>query len=189
MRRLSKFLLIILTAVLFLPACDGGIGVEREILGTWESEGSLFEPSRTAVFTHDKVLILTNYFGEEERMHYAIIAPGKMRIGDDESEQIISFRLEGDLLELELDGDLLSLERVAPEVSAYQVDAAPTTVSARKEGPISPPEATGWQLTWQFSRRPAACSSNSSCYRPLHYTHTPGILSAQELRLIPVARR
>ncbi len=145
MRRLSKFLLIILTAVLFLPACDGGIGVEREILGTWESEGSLFEPSRTAVFTHDKVLILTNYFGEEERMHYAIIAPGKMRIGDDESEQIISFRLEGDLLELELDGDLLSLERVAPEVSAYQVDAAPTTVSARKEGPISPPEATADQ--------------------------------------------
>ncbi len=114
MRRLNKFLLIILTAVLFLPACDGGIGVEREILGTWESEGSLFEPSRTAVFTHDKVLILTNYFGEEERMHYAIIAPGKMRIGDDESEQIISFRLEGDLLELELDGDLLSLKLCCP---------------------------------------------------------------------------
>jgi hypothetical protein len=142
MRRLSKFLLIILTAVLFLPACGSGVGVERKILGTWESKESLFEPSRTAVFTHDKVLILTNYFGEEERMHYAIIAPGKMRINDDESEQIIRFRLKGDLLELELDGDLLSLERVAPEVSAY---ATPTTVSARKEGPISPPETTADQ--------------------------------------------
>jgi hypothetical protein len=142
MRRLSKFLLIILTAVLFLPACGSGIRVERKILGTWESKGSLFEPSRTAVFTHDKVLILTNYFGEEERMHYAIIAPGKMRINDGESEQIISFRLKGDLLELELDEGLLSLERVAPEVSAY---ATPTTVSARKEGPISPPETTADQ--------------------------------------------
>ena len=136
---MRKSILIAILMSLLLSACSGGIGVEREILGSWQSEGGLFNLSQKATFTSNKELILEGAFGTEEVIEYAIIAPGKMRLGKGADERVVQFDLQGDQLALELDGGMLTFTRVLPPPpQALQNTAAP-----EKAAEVKPQNSSG----------------------------------------------
>lgn len=135
-----KSLLIILLLLSLLSITSCGSGPMNELKGDWTLDW-LYSNSANMIgdltFGEGKSLIVKDAFlGSNRNIRYAVIAPGKMKIGMEEVSFVVDFILEEDLLKIEFDDGTNYYHRVdiAPEVEGEIL----TILSDVEEEELSP---------------------------------------------------